>query len=69
MRDSEIIQKVVDFLKESSNFYSTSVKDRVECERMFSGDFWTDERMREWKRSKKVCEHLSQWYTAEYVPE
>ena len=61
MRDSEIIQKVVDFLKESSNYYSTSVKDRVECERMFSGDFWTDERMRDWKRTKKICEHLSQW--------
>lgn len=61
MRDSEIISKVVDFLKESSNFYSTSVKDRVECERMFSGDFWTEERMKDWRRTKKICEHLSQW--------
>ena len=61
MRDSEIIEKVVDFLKESSNYYSTSVKDRVECERMFSGDFWTEDRMRDWKRTKKICEHLSQW--------
>lgn len=61
LKNSEIIEKVVDFLKESSEFYSTSVKDRVECERMFSGDFWTEERIKEWKRGKKICEHLSQW--------
>jgi hypothetical protein len=61
LNDSEILERVVEFLKESSEYYSASVKDRVECERMFSGDFWTDERMKEWKRTKKVCEHLSQW--------
>lgn len=61
LKDSEIVEKVVDFLKESSEYYSTSVKDRVECARMFSGDFWTEDRMKEWRRGKKVCEHLSQW--------
>lgn len=59
--DREFTQKVVDFLKESSEYYSSSVKDRIDAERMYSGDFWTEDRVKEWKRDKKRCEHLSQW--------
>lgn len=59
--DPAIVQKVVEFLKESSNYYSESVKDRVEAERMFSGDFWSPELVKEWKRTRRRCEHLSQW--------
>jgi hypothetical protein len=61
MHDPETIEKVVQFLKDSSEYYSTSVKSRVDAERMFSGDFWTDELRTEWKRSNRRCEHLSQW--------
>lgn len=61
MVDRELTDKVVQFLKDSSEYYSTSVKERIDAERMFSGDFWTDERIKEWKRTKKRCEHLSQW--------
>ena len=28
---------------------------------MYSGDFWTEDRVKEWKRDKRRCEHLSQW--------
>ena len=61
MVDRELTDKVVQFLKDSSEYYSTAVKERIDAERMFSGDFWTDERIKEWKRTKKRCEHLSQW--------
>lgn len=61
MHDPETIEKVVQFLKDSSEYYSTSVKSRVDAERMFSGDFWTDELKKEWKRVNRRCEHLSQW--------
>lgn len=59
--DSQITDKVVEFLKQSSNYYSTSVEDKVECERMYSGDFWTPELISQYKRGKRRCEHLSQW--------
>lgn len=59
--DPEVIDKIVQFLKESSNYYKPSVDDRVMCERMYSGDFWTDELKIEWKRKGRMCEHLSQW--------
>lgn len=61
MKDEGLTNRVVDFLKESSEFYSTSVKRRVDDDRMYSGDFWTDELKKEWKRGKRRCEHLSQW--------
>lgn len=61
LSDPKITEKVVNFLKESSQYYADSVKDRVECERMYSGDFWTDELIKQYKRGKRRCEHLSQW--------
>ena len=61
LSDPKITEKVVEFLKESSQYYSDSVKDRVECERMYSGDFWTEELIKQYKRGKRRCEHLSQW--------
>ena len=61
MRDLDLTNKVVDFLKESSEYFSTAVKRRVDDDRMYSGDFWTDELRKEWKRGKRRCEHLSQW--------
>lgn len=61
LSDPKITEKVVNFLKESSQYYADSVKDRVECERMYSGDFWTTELIKEYKRGKRRCEHLSQW--------
>ena len=60
-KDPQVIQKVCEFLKESSDYYADSVKDRVDCERMYSGDFWTEELKKEWKRGRRRCEHLSQW--------
>lgn len=60
-RDLDLTNRVVDFLKESSEYYSTAVKRRVDDDRMYSGDFWTDELRKEWKRGKRRCEHLSQW--------
>lgn len=60
-RDLDLTNRVVDFLKESSEYYSTAVKRRVDDDRMYSGDFWTDELKKEWKRGKRRCEHLSQW--------
>ena len=60
-RDLDLTNKVVDFLKESSEYFSTAVKRRVDDDRMYSGDFWTDELRKEWKRGKRRCEHLSQW--------
>lgn len=59
--EREILDRAIDFLKESSNYYSESVKDRVDADRMFSGDFWSPELIKEWKRGKRRCEHLSQW--------
>ena len=59
--DRDITEKVVDFLKESSEYYSSSVKDRVDADRMFSGDFWTPELIKEWHRGRRRSEHLSQW--------
>lgn len=61
MHDPETIEKVVQFLKDSSEYYSTSVKSRVDAERMFSGDFWTDDLRTQWRRDRRRCEHLSQW--------
>ena len=61
MHDRETVDRVVQFLKDSSEYYATSVKSRVDAERMFSGDFWTDELRKEWKRKTRRCEHLSQW--------
>ena len=59
--DRDITEKVVDFLKESSEYYNTSVQARVDADRMFSGDFWTSELIKEWHRTRRRCEHLSQW--------
>ena len=59
--DRDITEKVVDFLKESSEYYCTSVKARVDADRMFSGDFWSKDLIKEWKRTRRRCEHLSQW--------
>lgn len=61
MRDPGTIDRIVEFLKESSNYYNESVKDRVDADRMFSGDFWSPELVKEWKRGRRRCEHLSQW--------
>ena len=61
VEDSKIIERVVQFLNDSSEFYSESVKDRVDADRMFSGEFWTEERLKDWKRTKRRSEHLSQW--------
>ena len=61
VKDPDLIQRVVQFLKDSSEYYSTSVKSRVDADRLFSGDFWTDELRKEWKRVNRRCEHLSQW--------
>src|SRR5574344_59591 len=60
-RDLDLTNRVVAFLKESSEYYSTAVKRRVDDDRMYSGDFWTDDLKKEWKRGKRRCEHLSQW--------
>lgn len=59
--DPNTIERIVEFLKESSNYYHDSVNDRVDAERMFSGDFWSPELIKEWRRGKRRCEHLSQW--------
>lgn len=59
--DPETIDRVVEFLKESSEYYGESVKDRTDAWGMYSGDFWTEERMKEWRRTKRRCEQLSQW--------
>lgn len=59
--DRDITEKVVDFLKESSEYYCTSVQARVDADRMYSGDFWTNELIKEWHRTRRRCEHLSQW--------
>lgn len=61
MNDPETIERVVEFLKDSSDYYSQSVKDRTDAWRMYSGDFWTEERIKEWRRGKRRCEQLSQW--------
>ena len=61
MKDPEVIERVVQFLKDSSEYYSTSVKSRVDADRQFSGDFWTDDLRKEWRRGTRRCEHLSQW--------
>ena len=57
----EIIDKVVAFLRDSSDYYKASVNDRIDADRMYSGDFWSDELIKRWKRTKRACEHLSQW--------
>lgn len=59
--DRDITEKVVDFLKDSSEYYSTSVQARVDADRMFSGDFWSPALIKEWNRGRRRCEHLSQW--------
>lgn len=59
--DPETIERIVEFLKASSDYYSDSVNDRVLVDRMYSGDFWTPELITQWKRSHRRCEHLSQW--------
>lgn len=59
--DRDITERVVDFLKESSEYYNTSVQARVDADRMYSGDFWTNELIKEWHRTRRRCEHLSQW--------
>lgn len=60
-KDPQTIERVVNFLKDSSNFYGSSVKDRIAADDMYSGNFWTPELKKEWKRGNRRCEHLSQW--------
>lgn len=59
--DKDITEKVVDFLKESSDYYCTSIHRKVDAERMYSGDFWTQDLIKKWGRTRRRCEHLSQW--------
>lgn len=61
VKDPATIERIVEFLKESSDYYSASVKDRIDAEAMYSGNFWSDERVKEWRRGKRRNEHLSQW--------
>ena len=61
MTDPDTVARVVDFLKQSSDYYGESVKDRTDAWGMYSGDFWTEERIKEWRRTKRRCEQLSQW--------
>lgn len=59
--DPNIIERIVEFLRDSSAYYKTSVTSRIEADRMYSGDFWTTDLITKWGRVDRACEHLSQW--------
>ena len=59
--DRDVTQRVVDFLRESSDYYKDSVHQRVLDDEMYSGNFWSPALIKEWNRGKRRCEHLSQW--------
>lgn len=59
--DLSVTDKVVEFLKESSDYYAESVQRKLDDDIMSSGDFWSDDLIKEWKRGKRRNEHLSQW--------
>lgn len=61
IRDPETIDRIVEFLNNSSEYYSTAVKHKIDADRMYSGDFWSPELIKEWRRTKRRNEHLSQW--------
>ena len=60
-REPDTIERIVEFLQDSSEYYSSSVKKKVDADRMYSGDFWSPELIKEWRRTRRRNEHLSQW--------
>ena len=59
--DEEILRDVNDFLKRSSNRYSSSIEKALTDLRRFSGNFWDNELTAEWKRGKRKNLSLNNW--------
>lgn len=59
----DIIDKCLDFLKRSSNKYSTEIAKQVSDLEAYNGNFWTDDLKKKYHRtsSKKLCLHFSDW--------
>ena len=61
--DEEILRDCNDFLKRSSNRYSSSIEKALRDLRRFSGNFWDAELTSEWKRSKRKNLAMNNWNT------
>lgn len=61
IKDSELMTRCQKFLKDSSSFYSTQ-QVRIEQDvQMYSGNFWTEERKKEYYRTERPCEMWNLW--------
>lgn len=65
MEQRDIINECVKFLKDSSEYYSEFVQRKVRDMEMYSGNFWNDALIKEWKRKKRAHVHFSNWGTLE----
>lgn len=61
--DEEILRDCNDFLKRSSNRYSSSIEKALRDLRRFSGEFWDADLTAEWKRSKRKNLAMNNWNT------
>lgn len=61
LSDNELQERAQKFLKDSSDFYSAQQKRIEEDVQMFSGNFWDDERRKEFYRKDRPCETWNLW--------
>lgn len=61
LTDDEVITQACDFLKNSSDYYKTLVDRKDRDMDMYSGNFWTEDLIKEWHRSKRSHETFNLW--------
>ena len=59
--DAEIIEQCVDFLKRSSQHYGEFVERKKRDLEIYSGDFWSAQTKKAWKRTKRRCLAVDNW--------
>lgn len=59
--DNDLIDEVSEFVSQSSRRFATTIQRAVSDLRMYSGDFWTKDMKRKYKRGKKTNLFMNNW--------
>lgn len=61
LTDEEVIDQACEFLKSSSEYYKPLIDRKDRDMDMFSGNFWDDDMIKTWYRSKRPHENFNLW--------
>ena len=59
--DNDLIDEVSEFVSQSSRRFATTIQRAVSDLRMYSGDFWTKDMKKKYKRGKKTNLFMNNW--------